>query len=149
MLKDDLKLINDAVAAIVHLFDEEYDARMGADFGACLDENIIEWSVLAPEGCGKEFYEDFCHRFPVAWGFDLFTLSILHEVGHFETEWEMIDDTPQRNKKLTNQEYFALYNERIATDWAGEWIECNIDLALDIDNRIKKILKKFYENNLQ
>lgn len=148
-MKKELETINRAVSAFVKSIDEEYDARMGIDFGACMDENIVEWSLIVPEGGGKEFYENFCTRFPVAWGFDLFTLSILHEVGHLETEWEMVDDTKIRNRKgLTNTEYFNLFNERIATDWAGEWIENNIKLALDIDKIFKKMLKKFYEITL-
>ena len=148
-MKKELEIINRAVVALVKYIDEEYDARMGVDFGACMDENVVEWSLLVPEGSGKEFYENFCTRFPVARGFDLFTLSILHEVGHLETEWEMIDDTKIRNRKgLTNAEYFNLFNERIATDWAGEWIENNIKLALDIDKIFKKMLKKFYEATL-
>ena len=46
----------------------------------------------------------------------------MHELGHLETEWDMVDDTEERNKITDNATYFQLYNERIATDWAGEYL---------------------------
>jgi len=144
-LNEGYAIINEVVREFVQSIDEEYDCRMGADFGACLNENVVEWSLLYVEKAGEAFYKNFVSRFPKANGFGLFTLSVLHEVGHFETEWEMEDDTGIRNQaNMTNEEYFELFNERIATDWAGYWIEDNFEQACALDDKFQETLNKFY-----
>ena len=145
----EIEKINNAVREFVRSISEEYDCRMAKDFGACLAENVVEWSIIYIDTAGEAFYNNFVSRFPQAEGFNLFTLSILHEVGHFETEWEMEDETELRAvNEMSNDDYFNLFNERIATDWAGEWIENNFNEALALDNKFNKILKNFFEEVL-
>lgn len=140
--------INSVVSDFCKSIDEEYESRMGCDFCAVLNENTIEWSLIYAEKAGQSFYENFVSRYPVAKELSFFTVSILHEIGHFETEWEMIDDTEIRNRELTNEQYYDLFNERIATDWAGEWIENNYSAARCIDKKFTEILNKFYKEVL-
>ena len=140
--------INETVKEFVKSIDEEYDCRMGLDFMACLDENVVVWSLLCTETSSKAFYDNFVSRFPKAKGLSFFTLSILHEVGHLETEWEMEDDVEIRNSKMTNEEYFNLFNEIIATDWAGSWIENNFQKAINLDDIFRNVLNNFYAETL-
>lgn len=141
--------INETVREFVKSIDEEYDCRMGLDFMACLDSDIVVWSILTLEKSGEAFYDNFVSRFPKAKGFSLFTLSVLHEVGHLETENEMEDDIDIRNNEImTNEEYFNLFNERIATDWAGCWIEKNFQKAINLDDTFRNALNNLYAETL-
>lgn len=140
--------INAIVREFVRSFDEEYDCRMSTNFCACLTENTIEWSLLFVEPAGEAFYNNFIARYPAASNLNFFMLAILHEIGHLETEWEMVDDIDERNKELSNEEYFKLFNERIATDWAGEWIENNTITAHNINEKFNKVLNEFYKEVL-
>jgi hypothetical protein len=73
----------------------------------------------------------------------------LHEVGHLETENEMEDDVDIRNNEImTNEEYFNLFNERIATDWAGYWIEKNFQKAINLDDTFRNALNNLYAETL-
>ncbi len=91
-LDKELKKIDEIVRNFVQSINEEYDCEMGLDFMAQLDSDIVVWSILTLEKSGEAFYNNFVSRFPKAKGFSLFTLSVLHEVGHLETENEMEDD---------------------------------------------------------
>lgn len=134
-------IVNDFVQS----FDEDYTAEMGNDFCVFLDHDVISWSVLFLEDSGESFYNNFVSRFPMAAHFNLFTLSLLHELGHLETEWQMEDDTKIRNALTNEEDYFNLFNERIATDWAGDWLENNFQEATKIDGQIMGILSKIHD----
>jgi hypothetical protein len=148
-LDNELKKIDDIVKHFVQSINEEYDCAMGLDFMAQLDNDIVVWSILTLEKSGEAFYNNFVSRFPKAKGFSLFTLSVLHEVGHLETENEMEDDVDIRNNEImTNEEYFNLFNERIATDWAGYWIEKNFQKAISLDATFRIALNNLYAETL-
>lgn len=140
--------INSVVNDFCKSIDEEYESRMGCEFCAVLPESTIEWSLIYTERNGEAFYNNFTERYPAAKDFSFFTLSILHEIGYLETEWEMDNDISIRNTNLTNEEYFNLFNERIATDWAGEWIENNYAAARCIDKKFTETLNEFYKEVL-
>ena len=135
------KTIND----FVKTFFEDYHAEVGLEFLCYLDTCSIEYAIFGIENNVDSFYENFVSRFPVAKNFSVFTLSLLHELGHLETEDIMIDDTEDRKKKLTDKEYYNLYNERIATNWVGMWIEDNLDKAKEINNLFIKLLDDIYK----
>lgn len=148
-LDKELKKINEVVRNFVQSINEEYDCEIGLDFMAQLDSDIVVWSILTLEKSGEAFYDNFVARFPKAKGFSLFTLSVLHEVGHLETENEMEDDVDIRNNEImTNEEYFNLFNERIATDWAGYWIERNFQKAINLDDTFRNALNNLYAETL-
>lgn len=148
MLNYYIDLINHTIQKFIQNFNEEYDCCMELDFCAYLDTNTIAWSILCPDHSSQTFFENFVLRFPKVAGFDIFTLSILHELGHLETEDEMEDDTKERAKNLSDEEYYNLFNEKIATDWAGEWIMNHYEEALSLDNQFKTIFRDMYSNIL-
>ena len=148
-LDKELKKIDEIVRNFVQSINEEYDCEIGLDFMAQLDSDIVVWSILTLKKSGEAFYDNFVSRFPKAKGFSLFTLSVLHEVGHLETENKMEDDVDIRNSKImTNEEYFNLFNERIATDWAGYWIEKNFQKAINLDDTFRNALNNLYAETL-
>lgn len=123
----------------ISTFDEEYEVEMGDEFAANLDTDTVYYSIIYAEDGGRAFYEDFINRFPKCKGMSLMILSLLHEVGHLETEWDMVDDTAVRARirdEKDSERYFALHNEKIATDWAGEWITSHLEEAKMWDDKI-------------
>ena len=59
------------------------------------------------------------------------------------------DKVPPQKKRATiknDYEYYALYNEQIATDWAGWWINSHFEDALMIDTLFTTIINKCYSD---
>lgn len=106
----------------IQMFDEEYTVEFAHKFCADNIQEIVYYTVVLPKDSIDEFTTDFIKRFPACACFSEFMLSFMHELGHLETEWDMVDDTEERNAITDNATYFQLYNERIATDWAGEYL---------------------------
>lgn len=73
-----------------------------------------------------EFRRDFVARYNPAQGFANVTLVILHEIGHFKTQYDghaQITFWQNRNKVFNSQKKYMLQeNERRATDWAIQWL---------------------------
>ena len=133
-------LLND----FVQMFDEEYSVALQPKFEANLDTEVIGYAVAVPASATEAFVTDFLKRFPCCSCFDSFTLSFMHELGHLETEWDIVDDTEERNTITDNETYFNLYNERIATDWAGEYLTENKEEMLMLERQILTELKKVW-----
>lgn len=136
--------LDNAVNDFVKEFFEDYHASIGLDFVCHLSECLIEYAIFTSKENNDSFYNNFIERFPKAKNFSVFTLSILHEIGHLETEDIMINDVDLRNKTLTNEQYFNLFNEKIATDWAGDWINDNFKEAKKINNTFTILLDNIY-----
>lgn len=85
----------------------------------------------------KWFREDFISRCPMARGFANITLTLLHELGHIETEiinFNFNRDKVEKElieKRLANQisnkemnfTYFRFPDEMAATEWAILWLK--------------------------
>ena len=139
-----IEQIDELVRGLVKSIDEDYECEIGSDFCVYLDEDLIHWSLLYKDECGQAFYQNFIERFPRAKGFGLFTLSLLHELGHLETEWDMEDDSELDTDSLSNEDYFALHNEKIATDWAGEYLIQHYEDVFAFDELIEAYLQAMY-----
>jgi hypothetical protein len=129
-------------------FSEDYSVRMGADFYVDLDSDVIYYSVITPEKDEKSFCENFIKRFPACADISPLMLSFMHEVGHLEEEWQMIDDTAERELCTECEEYYDLFNERIATDFAGEWLTAHHDFAKETDKKFITIYEKILDKIL-
>ena len=143
-----IEIINNAVTAFIKEIDSEYNCKFGSDFSAHIIHNTITWSMMYAEKSGQAFYDNFVKRYPLCKNLDIFTLSLLHEVGHLETIGDMI---MERELVLTDDDYFNLHNERIATDWAGEYIKNNYTRVKKFDKEIIGLFNTMYnkltENN--
>lgn len=141
-------LIQDFVSS----FDEEYTVEMGEEFAANLNEDIVYYSIIYAENGGRAFYENFVKRFPKCDGMSLMMLSILHEIGHLETEWDMVDDTAVRARirgEKDNERYFNLHNEFIATEWAGNWATSHMEEAKAWDKKIMNTYMGILDNIIE
>jgi hypothetical protein len=108
--------------------------------------DVIGYTVVMPSDSVDEFTADFVRRFPACKCFHPFTLSFMHELGHLETEWDMVDDTEERNRITDNATYFKLHNERIATDWAGDYLTEHTAEMLIIERQVLTMLHKIWQS---
>lgn len=127
--------LTQAIKKFVQSFNEEYDVCMGTDFYVVTVTNTIVYTIAMSEKSGQAFYNNFVSRFPKCGQLSIFTLSLLHELGHLEMEWDEEDDIDLRNIITTDEEYFNLHNERIATDWAGEYATEHLDEMTKLDQQ--------------
>lgn len=147
MLNLYLEKINKVVNDFVKMFSDEYYAELGAEFYANMDLQKVVYPLLIGDKSSKAFYDNFVGRFPCAKNYSVFLLSILHEIGHLETESEMVDDTNERNDEI-GLEYFDLWNEKIATDFAGFWLQDNEKIAKQFDENFENLVCEMYEKVL-
>lgn len=111
--------------------------RKGKEFCAVCSEKRIEYSFdgLADEGMAI-FRKYWAEKAPVFNEFSNATLSLLHELGHVETNarvrrnftwkmrqlaWAAIDMQYETNEEKNNH-YFEMPDEKAATEWAIEWL---------------------------
>lgn len=87
----------------------------------------------------------------------IFTLSLLHEVGHIATQCEltkkedaycwavkvMLSEQDRWSEGVTKA-YMRLPDEYMATQWACDYIHNNRKEVLHFDNLLKKELKNYY-----
>ena len=150
-IRNDFSPVTALLSAFARTFDEEYTVELGADFEAVDDEKIVYAIAMMDEGA-TSFRENFVKRFPACEVFDIFTLSFMHELGHLETAWDMVDDVAQRNaihaitdKAKAYRRYYALHNERIATDWAGEYLTDHLAEMQEWERKVLTALRLVWE----
>jgi len=147
MLQTYLNKINSTLNSMVKSFDENYSVILSDKYAVDLDNEIITYTLLV-DSRNDNFYKNFVSRFPCVENFNILFLSILHEIGHLETQDEMENDTKIRNTELDEETYFNLYNERIATDYAGFWVQDNFEIAKEYNDEIEKVLFEMYDRVL-
>jgi len=147
-IRKDFRPVTHALTAFVQTFDKDYSCELGADFEAVNDE-VVVYTIAMPDEGAVSFRNDFINRFPSCSDFDIFTLSFMHELGHLETSWDIVNDIKEReaihrmkNKVKAYRKYYALHNEKIATDWAGNYLTENHDEMKKWEKKILKALKK-------
>jgi hypothetical protein len=149
-----LNACNDFIAEI----DEELEDVQVSDIFFCYPTTKEVFITLAAEENGlDEFIDNLLSRTTVR-DISPFTWSLLHEVGHCET-WHLLTEKVEhrcRNRKRKIERggkrfptvtYFALTDERIATNWAIKFVSQNYDFVKTFDKKILKILDKFYADN--
>ena len=83
----------------------------------------------------REYRAYFVERCPMGRGFAHVTISILHEIGHhFNREIFLFDTDMKEYEKLKGFDHFNCPCERVATEWAFEWLK---------DAEHRKIAKQF------
>lgn len=133
---------------------DNFCANLGEFFNE--DESILhvsyENSLLKGPYCRNVFTRNFHRRAPFTRGFAGVTISLLHELGHFETDEKAKEQYPNFDRRMalleahlkskTTEElnekyYFNFPDERMATEWAIEWLK---------DAEHRKIAKAFEKN---
>lgn len=150
---EDFAPITAALTAFVRSFDEDYTCELGANFEALIDTDTIIYTIIMYDNSANSFRANFIERFPHCDDFTTFTLSFFHELGHLETSYDMIDDTGERiyinrlrNKRKAERRYYRLHNERIATDWAGEYLTAHHDEMKTWEKIFLEKLSKVLDN---
>lgn len=97
----------------------------------------------------QQFRSDFVSRCLKAKGFANITLSLLHELGHFETHFmefknynrikELTLLREQYSEETINFAYFRLPDETAATNWAINWLD-----SAENRKKAKAFEKKFF-----
>ena len=100
-------------------------------------ETIYYTTVMDTDG-DIAFRENFISRCPIAEKYSDALISLLHEMGHIATSEEM-DLKSTVAVYDTYEEYFALHDEMIATNWAIDWL----------NNKANEKLAKKFEQDWQ
>ena len=142
MISKEFSELTSALDAFVkENFDEDYSVELGSDFFVDLDTDIIRYAVICPEADEKSFCADFINRFSADALSDARSRTL-------EEEWQMEDDAKERELCTKAEDYYKLFNERIATDFAGEWITKHHDFAKECDKKFIAIYEKILDNLL-
>lgn len=144
------------VSSIAFFINEEYRAFLAADSMADIEQGYIFFSIITIEREDKLFMEDIYKREGELPILSNLMWSILHEIGHLETQNEMEDDSRNRreiaelslvNPDEASNKYHQLYNEIIATDWAVVFALENSVLCCSWDQILLSELQNFLEIN--
>lgn len=104
--------------------------RLDGNWGMVVGPFATEARLMIPKDLNAKDYDDytfrkdFTQRYSVAKGFANPTLTILHECGHWNTREQINVFTycRRRARCKTSAEYYLMKEERIATDWAIQWL---------------------------
>ena len=117
-------------------------ARRRSEWGMDIQDTyprlLLPQDLQQNDSQDKLFRKDFISRYKGGRGFANVTLSILHEIGHWFTRFE-IDWIEYfiLQDQVSGIDYFALEAEQKATNWAINWLS---------DPEHRKIAKAFEIN---
>ena len=142
------KQIKSNIRKFVKSIDEELSVTFIEGVGYYFETatNTINIDFTEIDDCGFMRHLKEVHKCRFAYNYSLILWSILHEIGHYETEWELLENEDEsdlrellsctdescRHDTFVQDLYFNLTAEWIATEWAIEWIKEN-----------KKLVEKF------
>jgi len=156
MLANMVELL-DFCTDFINEIDDFEDVQLDTDFQCYPETNEIFISILASQNSVEEFMETLLERTYIT-GISEFTWSLLHEVGHCET-WRFLGKRTHshcrnqkkkiRKGKMPTITYYALTDEKIATNWAIRFVENNFEMVKAFDEKAIELLKKvFIENRI-
>lgn len=133
---------------------EDCEAKIYTEF--MYDNNTIYWSPLLVEKVTKMFNKYINKK--GCGDIEPFTISFLHELGHHNTIFSFsncrynllnfIDKVVSKtNYRIANFCHFRLSHERVATEWAIDFIKNNPKQVKKLTSIFKKSLKEFYKKN--
>lgn len=141
--------------------------KVGVDFAYYHEDNLIEYALLITDSSGDYFYKFIIDR---SWEqyqnirieqFDIFLVSLLHEIGHVFTfhyndydkyfeQRELYDtmsinaETIEERNKIFNL-YHNLPEELAATDFAIKFMQNNYDYCVQWNSIFNKTFQKFFK----
>lgn len=148
----------DEITNILNKFLEPFEATAfaGTDFSYFYIDSSIEYTFVISERMDRLFME-YAKSIGLKTKIDIFLLSFLHELGHHETLDEIDDDDEEysrlikENLNSDNDDnckiYFALPDEKMATEWAINYINNNMDAIKNLWDQLQPAIMKFYAVN--
>lgn len=106
----------------------------GMDVNDTMPRLILPPDLKVKDEEDRAFRKNFISRCPLAQGFSDVTISILHEIGHYFTKEYLTFEYYAEADNISGEAYFNLPAEKVATDWAINWLQ---------DSTNRKIAKVF------
>ena len=134
------------------LEDNGFDARIAGlepDFGWYMSSDTIAYSFVVAEKFDKAF-QRVCEDLGLNYEIDIFWLSFFHELGHSET-YHCVDEAAFLvDADLLGDDYYYHPREIIATEWAVDYINTNIDKVKMLMQMVRPAIVRFFTvNNIQ
>ena len=138
----------DRITNIINNFLEPFDcvAFAGTDFNYYPASNTIEFALTVIDEHANSFKQFAESLHPVH--SDIFLWSLMHELGHAETEDEFDDDEEYEAAAanvISDEDYYNIPQEYAATDWAGEYMTEHEDEMIQLWNELAPAIKAFYD----
>lgn len=130
-------------------------SSLGTDFCYYPLRRHIEYALFIKEDADKYFLESVERLNPNV-TMDIFLWSLLHEIGHHETDNLITDDDENiiadtkrliEAKRIDCREYYNCKDERYATLWAVTYANHHVEELSDFWNTMQKLIFKFYKKN--
>ena len=127
----------------------ECSAMLGEDFAYWISDNTITYALLISDQHEDTFLKFVKELFPEIHA-DIFLWSLLHELGHNETNDDFDDKDHQEYRNfinrqdITDEEYYSCPIELAATLWAGEYIQNHIDEIARLWEQIAAAIQEIY-----
>ena len=132
----------------------DVEADYGLDFCYDYTESKVYYSFLIPDRSG-EWLMEFAKEHGLKYDCGSFFLSFFHEVGHHLTI-DLLDEDEEEyssdmKKSLSSTRednfiYFNLPDEKIATEWAINYINNNKEKLSELSLKIQPLIKSIYSS---
>ena len=136
-------------------FDNFESVNLGTDFFCYPNTAEIYVAIVALENALDEFMTNLLTRTDITDISD-FTWSFLHEVGHCMT-WQYLGKRTDhhcnyvkrkiRRGSVDSQTYYRLPDEKMATDWAINYVTQNYKKVKAFDKNVLQILTEIFVEN--
>lgn len=129
--------------------------NLGTDFFCYPNTKEIFVSVIVPTIEMDNFMQNILNRTDI-YDISNFTWSFLHEIGHCMT-WNYLNKRTKnhcenikrkiRRKSIESTVYYTLADEKMATDWAINFVKKNYHLVWRFDLNVMTEITNFYLEN--
>lgn len=155
----DITEATERITDIIDAFLEKFNLTsfLGTDFGYYRSSDEVEYPVVITERFEKLWGDHLNRRFGAEMNvkeIPIFVWSILHEVGHSQTDNYFTDEAKQifeeykqnldgENDEDT-EEYYNIPEEALATLWAFQYIQANREEVMDLSILLAEAFDEFY-----
>lgn len=145
-----------------YLSEHNFDcyAELGTDFAYWDGESKITYALVTPTQ-QDEWFKEYAESVGLEYDCGNFVLSFFHELGHEETNYIIDEDEEQEIMEekdrmcadcgFSDREkamyYFQLPDEKLATQWAVEYINSNYDDIKELVDKLAPAVVDFYRDN--
>jgi len=150
----------DRITKILNEYCKQFDCvcEPSDDFYYFYDSSTVTFAFVTTEWIDKQFVK-FYETLGLNVKCDTFLLSLFHEIGHHHTIEEVEEedyiysqdvkdwiDEQEASEELLDM-YFNLPDEKIATQWAVDYINTHIDEVYNLWLRLQPAILDFYKKN--